>query len=64
MALRGLCLQRDITIGHSHLYIMHYGTMLHAGRQPHRHLCTDCLENVGSSTSHNPPIGLHGLLQG
>jgi hypothetical protein len=29
--------------------------------QPHRHLWTDCLDNVGSSTSHNP-IGLHGLL--
>jgi hypothetical protein len=24
---------------------------------------SDCLENVGSSTSHNP-VGLHGLLQG
>jgi hypothetical protein len=24
---------------------------------------TDCLENVGASTSHNP-MGLHGLLQG
>jgi hypothetical protein len=23
----------------------------------------DCLENVGTSTSHNP-MGLHGLLQG
>jgi hypothetical protein len=26
-------------------------------------LTTDCLENVGASTSHNP-MGLHGLLQG
>jgi hypothetical protein len=24
---------------------------------------TDCLQNVGASTSHNP-MGLHGLLQG
>jgi hypothetical protein len=30
---------------------------------PHRHLWADCLENVGSSTSHSP-IGLHGLLKG
>jgi hypothetical protein len=30
---------------------------------PHRHLWADCLENVGTSTSHNP-MGLHGLLQG
>jgi hypothetical protein len=28
-----------------------------------RHLWTDCLENVGALTSHNP-MGLHGLLQG
>jgi hypothetical protein len=27
------------------------------------HLWTDCLENVRSSTSHNP-MDLHGLLQG
>jgi hypothetical protein len=33
------------------------------GRQPHRHLCADCLENVESSTYYNP-VGLHGLLQG
>jgi hypothetical protein len=32
------------------------------GWQPHRHLWADCLENVGSSMSHNP-MGLHGLLQ-
>jgi hypothetical protein len=30
--------------------------------RPHRHLRVDCLDNVGSSTSHNP-IGLHSLLQ-
>jgi hypothetical protein len=30
--------------------------------QPHRHLWTECLENVGTSTSHNP-MGLHGLLK-
>jgi hypothetical protein len=29
----------------------------------HRHLCTDCLQNVGAATSHNA-MGLHGLLQG
>jgi hypothetical protein len=29
----------------------------------HRHLWADCLDNVGSLTSHNP-IGLHGLLRG
>jgi hypothetical protein len=28
-----------------------------------RHLWADCLDNVGSLTSHNP-IGLHGLLRG
>jgi hypothetical protein len=33
------------------------------GWQPYRHLWADCLDNVGSLTSHNP-IGLHGLLQG
>jgi hypothetical protein len=34
------------------------------GVQPtHRHLWTDCVENSGSSTSHNH-IGLHGLLRG
>jgi hypothetical protein len=26
-------------------------------------ICADCLDNVGSLTSHNP-IGLQGLLQG
>jgi hypothetical protein len=31
--------------------------------QSKRHLCTHCLENVGSSISHYPR-GLHGLLQG
>jgi hypothetical protein len=31
--------------------------------QPHRHLWADCIENVVTSTSHNP-MGLHGLLQG
>jgi hypothetical protein len=31
--------------------------------QPRRHLFADYLENVGSSTSHNP-IDIHGLLQG
>jgi hypothetical protein len=31
------------------------------GWQPHHHLWADCLENVGTSTSHNP-MGLHGLL--
>jgi hypothetical protein len=30
--------------------------------QPHRHLWADCLENEGTSTSHNL-TGLHGLLQ-
>jgi hypothetical protein len=30
--------------------------------QPQRHLWTDCLENVGASTSHNP-MGLHDLLE-
>jgi hypothetical protein len=33
------------------------------GWQPYRHLWTDCLYNVQSSTSYNP-IGLHGLLRG
>jgi hypothetical protein len=33
------------------------------GWQLHRYLWADCLENVGSSTSHNP-MGLHDLLQG
>jgi hypothetical protein len=28
--------------------------------QPYRHLWADCLEDVGTSTSHNP-MGLHGL---
>jgi hypothetical protein len=31
--------------------------------QSYRHLWADCLDNVGSLTSHNP-IGLHSLLQG
>jgi hypothetical protein len=31
--------------------------------QPHRHLWADCLDNVGSSTSHNL-TGLHVLLRG
>jgi hypothetical protein len=31
-------------------------------RQSHHHLSADCLENVGSSTSHNP-MDLYGLLQ-
>jgi hypothetical protein len=30
---------------------------------PHCHLLADCLDNVGSLTSHNP-IGRHGLLRG
>jgi hypothetical protein len=30
---------------------------------PCRHLCANCLENVGTTTSHDP-MGLHGLLQG
>jgi hypothetical protein len=34
----------------------HYSTV-------HRHPWADCLENVGTSTSHNH-MGLHGLLQG
>jgi hypothetical protein len=33
------------------------------GWQPYRHLCSGCLGNVGSSTSHNP-VGLHSLLRG
>jgi hypothetical protein len=33
------------------------------GWQPYRHLWTDCLDNVGPLTSHNP-IGLRGLLWG
>jgi hypothetical protein len=33
------------------------------GSQPYHHLWADCLDNVGSLTSHNP-IGLHGLLRG
>jgi hypothetical protein len=33
------------------------------GWQPYCHLWADCLDNVGSPTSHNP-IGLHGLLRG
>jgi hypothetical protein len=33
------------------------------GWQPYRNLWADCLDNVGSLTSHNP-IGLHGLLRG
>jgi hypothetical protein len=32
------------------------------GWQPYRHLWADCLDNVGSLTSHNP-IGLHGQLR-
>jgi hypothetical protein len=36
---------------------------LRLSRQPHHHLRADCLENVRSSTSHNP-IDLHSLLQG
>jgi hypothetical protein len=32
-------------------------------RCSHRHLCADCLENVGASTFHIT-MGLHGLLQG
>jgi hypothetical protein len=31
--------------------------------KPNRHLWADCLDNVGSSTAHNP-MGLHGLLKG
>jgi hypothetical protein len=31
------------------------------GWQPYRHLRADCLDIVGSLTSHNP-VGLHGLL--
>jgi hypothetical protein len=31
--------------------------------QPHPHLCANCLDHVGSSTSHNT-IGLHSLLWG
>jgi hypothetical protein len=30
--------------------------------QPYRHLLADCLDNVGSLTSHNP-TGLNGLLR-
>jgi hypothetical protein len=33
------------------------------GWQHHRHVLAKCLENAGSSTSHNL-MGLHGLLQG
>jgi hypothetical protein len=33
------------------------------GRQPYCHLRADCLDNVGTLTSHNP-VGLYGLLQG
>jgi hypothetical protein len=33
-----------------------------AGTLPYHHLRTECLDNVGSSTSHNL-IGLHGLLR-
>jgi hypothetical protein len=33
------------------------------GGKLNNHLWADCLDNVESSTSHNP-IGLHGLLQG
>jgi hypothetical protein len=36
--------------------------VVHQQMQKVRHLWTDCLENVESSTSHNP-IGLHGLLR-
>jgi hypothetical protein len=31
--------------------------------EPHLHLWSDCPENVGASTSHNP-VGLRGFLQG
>jgi hypothetical protein len=34
-----------------------------AVRLTSRHLCADCLENVGASTAYNP-MGLHALLQG
>jgi hypothetical protein len=34
-----------------------------SARRAYRHLCVNCLENVGASTSDNP-MGLHGLLQG
>jgi hypothetical protein len=33
------------------------------GRQPHRHLLANYLENVRALTSHNP-VGLNSLLQG
>jgi hypothetical protein len=33
------------------------------GLKPYHHLSADCLDNVGSLTSHNP-ISLHSLLQG
>jgi hypothetical protein len=33
------------------------------GRPARKAELTDCLENVGASTSHNP-VGLHGLLHG
>jgi hypothetical protein len=33
-----------------------------SGWQPNRHLWADCLNNEGSSTSHEP-VGLHYILQ-
>jgi hypothetical protein len=33
------------------------------GWQPHRHLWTNCVENMEALTFHNP-MDLHGLLQG
>jgi hypothetical protein len=37
--------------------------LVRRAEQPYRHLWTDCLDNVGFLTSHNP-IGLRGMLRG
>jgi hypothetical protein len=39
------------------------GSCIYFPQEPYRHLWADCLDNVGSLTSHNP-IGLQGLLRG
>jgi hypothetical protein len=53
---------RTVALGLSHPLTEMSTRNLPLGWQTHRHLLTDCLENVGASTSHSP-IGLHDLLQ-
>jgi hypothetical protein len=46
---------------HLHICPITLCVMNARGWQPHRHLWADCLDNMGSPTSHST-TGLHGLL--